>query len=310
MIKEAFGVADTIEEAQEAALLELGVSEDADVNFDIIDMPKKKVLGIFGGSRAKVRAFIELPDQEKKPARKKETAKKTDKKEKQPKAEKPAVVKENKTEEAKPERKPDPVYSEPVDAAEIDAASPAGKAVAYVSKLLAGLNCGEITIKVALREGGAKLILTGEDLGVVIGRRGETLDALQYLASLAAGNAGGYFKVAIDIGNYREKREKALISLAKRISSQVLRNGRSRSLEPMNPYERRIIHTAVQEIEGVNSSSIGEGSNRRVVISPVDGGRRPARKGGYSKKPDAVSDTPAREPRKDSTDLPLYGKIK
>lgn len=92
--------------------------------------------------------------------------------------------------------------------------------------------------------------------------------------------AGGYFKVTINIGNYREKREEALVNLAKRVSEQVIRTGRSRSLEPMNPYERRIIHTAVQEIDGVVSTSFGEGAARRVVIGVEGGGNASPRRGG------------------------------
>ena len=99
-------------------------------------------------------------------------------------------------------------------------------------------------------------------MGAVIGHRGETLDALQYLAGLAANNTSG-----LNFGNYREKREQALNGLAAKVCEQVLRTGRSRALEPMNPYERRIIHTAVQGIDGVISESVGEGSSRRVVIA-------------------------------------------
>lgn len=119
------------------------------------------------------------------------------------------------------------------------------------------------------------MTLTGDGLGVLIGRRGETLDALQYLSGLVANRMEGeYFRITIDSGNYREKRERTLELLAKKLSSQVLKNGRSMTLEPMNPYERRIIHATVQNIDGVSSSSIGEEPNRRVVISSANS-RRP-----------------------------------
>ena len=123
-------------------------------------------------------------------------------------------------------------------------------------------------------------------------------------------------KVTLNIGNYREKREQTLTSLAKKVSAQVLSSGRSRALEPMNPYERRIIHTAVQEIEGVESASIGEGASRRVVISTIGGDKNPRnndRRGGrrHDRKPSqTVTSVPTREPKKDSGDTPLYGRIK
>ena len=135
-------------------------------------------------------------------------------------------------------------------------------------------------MKAATKENAVLISLEGESVGVIIGHRGETLDSIQYLTSLAASNGGGYFKVTINIGNYREKREEALVNLAKRDSEQVIRTGRSRSLEPMNPYERRIIHTAVQEIDGVVSTSFGEGAARRVVIGVEGGEMRPPRRGG------------------------------
>ena len=115
-------------------------------------------------------------------------------------------------------------------------------------------------------------------------------------------SVGGYYRISLDVGNYREKRERTLTSLANRIAAQVIRSGRSRSLEPMNPYERRIIHTAVQEIEGVTSNSVGEGDRRHVVISPD---------GTVAKKNDnQATASVSRAPRSDSDSLPLYGKIK
>lgn len=298
MIKEAFGIADTVEEAKEAAIAELDAALDADVSFEIIDMPKKKVLGIFGGTKAKVRAYIEIAEKEKK-------NKKPQKKNDKPRAKK-EEVKGNQPKAAKTEKveKNEPVYSEAVDSGEIDKNSPAGKAVAYLLTVLEGLGCSEISAKVALREGGARISLVGEGLGACIGHRGETLDALQYLCSMVA-SVGGYYRISLDVGNYREKRERTLTSLANRISAQVIRTGRSRSLEPMNPYERRIIHTAVQEIEGVVSNSVGEGSRRHVVISPEG-------KEGYrnDRREKQTISAPTREPRSDSDNLPLYGKIK
>ena len=170
-------------------------------------------------------------------------------------------------------------------------------------------------------EDGAAIFLSGDGLGIVIGHRGETLDALQHLVSLAARTKAGYYKITLNIGDYRERREDALVSLAKRIAAGVLKTGRGKALEPMNPYERRIIHTTIQEIEGVTSASLGEGENRRVVIV-VEGDdvrnvrfdrRRSGDRGRNGRRPRRAAapkiTTPTREPKSDS-DVPLYGKIK
>ena len=302
LIKEAIGFGATVDEAKENAIANLGASDFDDIQFEIISLPKKKVLGMFGGNKAEVKAFVEVPDL--KP--------KKEKKEKPQKAKAKPVVKEEK---AKPEVKAVKEYGDAVDASKIDAESCAGKAVAYVKETLALMGCGEIDIKVASRENGSLISIDGEDLSIVIGRRGETLDALQYLAGLAANNGGGHYKISLNIGNYREKREETLINLANRISAQVLKTGKSRTLEPMNPYERRIIHTAVQAIEGVVSNSFGEGNGRRIVISvegaevkpPRFNDRRRSGRPSRSQAPKTVA-APSREPKKDS-DMPLYGKI-
>lgn len=122
--------------------------------------------------------------------------------------------------------------------------------------------------------------------GAVIGRRGETLDALQYLVSLVVNKFDGdYKRVTLDSCGYREKREETLISLANKIGQKALKTGRTTTLEPMNPYERRIIHSTVSKIEGVNSRSIGEEPYRKVVISSDNPRRNDGRRnGGYKKK--------------------------
>ena len=305
MIKEAIGFGATVDEAMDDAILKLGAKIEEDVQIEIISLPKKKVLGIFGGARAEVKAYVERPDKpnkkHNKPAKKAEAQAKPDKKEK---AEKPEVKKTSQPQ------------IEAVDQSLIDAASPTGKAIAYLNAILKNLGCENVEVKAAVRDNGATIILEGEGLGVVIGHRGETLDALQHLVSLAANNSGGYFKVTLNIGDYREKREQTLIALATRVAEQVKRNSRNRALEPMSAYERRIIHTAVQEIEGVSSASTGEGKNRRVIIFPEGGtptmprrddNRRRNNRGGR-KPSNTVASTPNREPKRD-TDIPLYGKI-
>lgn len=315
MIKEAIGFGATVDEAKEDAILKLGAKIEEDVQIEIISLPKKKVLGLFGGAQAEVKAYVERPDKPakkgNKPAKKAENNAKPEKKEK---AQKPEA---KKPETKKPEPKAEKPEIEAVDQSLIDANSPTGKAIAYLNAILKNLGCENVEIKAAVRENGALIIIDGEGLGVVIGHRGETLDALQHLVSLAANNSGGYFKVTLNIGDYREKREETLKGLATRVAEQVKRNSRNRALEPMSAYERRIIHTAVQEIEGVCSASIGEGKNRRVVIFPEGGtpnmprrerdGRRRNDRGGR-RPSNTVASAPTREPKRD-TNIPLYGKI-
>ena len=309
MIKEAIGFGLTIEEAKENAILNLNASEDADIQFEVIAMPKKKTLGLFGGAKAEVKAFIELPDE---------------KPQKQPKKKPAPKAKEN-TKKTEPLKKEENVaksdvkeFGELKSESEIAKDTPAYRAVEYLKPILKSLGCENVKFKIGERENAALIELEGDDIGSIIGHRGETLDSLQYLASLVANNGGGYFKVSLNIGDYRKKREETLINLAKRISAQVLKTGKCRTLEPMNPYERRIIHTAVQSIEGVTSASFGEGMSRRVVIG-VEGKelkplRNDNRRDNRQRRPrpqnrnNNIVNAPSREPKKDS-DIPLYGKI-
>ena len=119
-----------------------------------------------------------------------------------------------------------------------------------------------------MQKGEATIIrLDGEHLGALIGRRGETMESLSYLASLVANRLeGDYIKLGLDVAGYRDKRESDLTALAQRIGAKVRKTGRSFAMEPMNPYERRIIHSAISKMEGVRSESKGEGRDRRVVI--------------------------------------------
>lgn len=319
MIKEAIGYGNTIEEALEDARLQLGAKPEDDVEFEVLSTPKKKVLGIFGGAKAEVKAFVELPDTAPKKAPRKRNEKapvRPEKKDKKP-AQKKAVEAEKKPAKVETPAVVDD-FSDAVDEATLAADSQAAKAVSYLRTILEQFGCKDVAIKVAEREGCTYIMLDGEGLGVIIGHRGETLDALQYLVGLAANGAGGYYKVSLNIGDYRQRREQTLTDLAKRVSEQVLRTGKNRTLEPMNPYERRIIHTAVQNIEGVVSNSFGEGSGRRVVIAVEGGDIRPQRRDGgrgrnsgrgrRNDRPSNKVEAPIREPKKD-IEAPLYGKI-
>ena len=175
----------------------------------------------------------------------------------------------------------------------------------YLEQVLAAMGA-VATVSVQEEDNGCVLMIEGEDVGFIIGRRGDTLDALQYLTGLVANRADSdYYRVTIDIGNYREKREQALRGLARKMASQAARTGRKNSLEPMNPYERRLIHTAVQEIKGATSWSVGSEPNRHVVIGPSDDNpnkNRRNRRGGKGKAKTGENNTaaPRREKLRDS----------
>lgn len=195
-------------------------------------------------------------------------------------------------------------------------------AESYIAAILKGLGIEDAKIDIKADEEDIRITLDcGDDYGAVIGRRGETLDAIQYLTRLVV-NRGteGFKRVSINAGDYRERREAALRLLARRNSEKVKKYGRSIALDPMNPFERRIIHTTVQEIDGVDSHSVGLDSERRVVLTPAGGTRQP---GAPEKKPfkQPDSENPPRQeqpkqpqaqqpaPRSDVSKAARYGKI-
>lgn len=305
MIKEAFGKGATNEEAIEAAKTELNAPWDADVQVELIKMAKKKTLGLFGGSLAEARAYYEIPDEVKAEVKKQLKAK-------------PQQKAAKKTEEKKVEAKPVQV-EEPKKEMFVGEASK--KAEKYIRSVLEGMGVSEIKIEVSEDDEGVVVQLDcGNDYGYIIGRRGETLDAIQYLTRLVINKGNdGYKRVSINAGNYREKREETLRELAKKNASRVKKYGRNVTLDPMNPYERRIIHTTVQEIEGVDSHSVGSESDRRVVITLAEGftATNPSNKGNRrndyrnrnNSKSSAAPAQPTRAPRSDSAGTNLYGKI-
>lgn len=308
MIKEAFGKGATNDAAIEAAKAELNAPWDADVQVEIIKIAKKKTLGLFGGSLAEARAYYEIPDEVKKERKKAPEVK--------AKSVKPAKKLEVKTEIKKEENIP----AVETAAKEMYVGEASKKAEKYIRSILEGMGVAEIGISVSEDDEGVVAQLDcGNDYGYIIGRRGETLDAIQYLTRLVI-NKGtdGYKRVSINAGNYREKREETLRELAKKNSARVKKYGRNVTLDPMNPYERRIIHTTVQEIEGVDSHSVGSESDRRVVITLAEGFKatnpssRGSRRNDYRRKENAkktVDVQPARAPRSDSAGVNLYGKI-
>lgn len=190
----------------------------------------------------------------------------------------PKPEKAEKPEAPKPEKKPLPPKApvKPIEKPvitmipddQVDAASAAGKAQAFLKELTHLMG---VEVEVAVgndQDGNVFVRMTGDTLGILIGRRGETLDALQYLTSLKV-NRGqeGYTRVTLDTENYRAKREDTLIRLANRMANRAVKTGRRVSLEPMNPYERRIIHSALQVNENVDTHSEGDEPNRHVVIT-------------------------------------------
>ena len=204
MRRETIATGRTVEDAISSACETLGIEREK-AEYEILELPSKRLLGLLGASEAKVRVSV----------------------------------------------------SESVEE----------KAEAVLKDILEKMGIAGVVIESREKENGILFDLTGEGLGVIVGHRGETLDALQYLVSLIA-NKGEpeYRRITIDTGNYREKREKTLTLLAKRIALSTLKTKKPQTLEPMNPYERRIIHTAVQEVRGATSWSVGEEPNRRVVI--------------------------------------------
>ena len=224
--------------------------------------PEKKDGEPAAGSKA-------APEQKKakKPAEKKPEKKPEDEKtaEATPAADEEKGTGEKAKPEIQPMEKPEVTM---IPAEELTEDSPAGIAHAFLMELtkLMGVDA---TIDMGTdAEGNVYGYINGDTLGVLIGRRGETLDAVQYLTSLKV-NRGreGYIRVTLDTENYRAKREDTLIRLANRMANRALRTGRKVSLEPMNPYERRIIHYALQQTEGVSTHSEGDEPNRHVVIT-------------------------------------------
>ena len=280
----------TKEEAVELGLQELGVSI-GDVDVLVVEEGSKGLFGLFGSRPVKVRLTVKeteedplgnlLEDKNAKKPEKKPAEKKTEKKpavkaeEKKPAEKKPVEKKAEKAEaasEEKEERTEIRTLEKPevtmIPADQLDPESPAGEAKAFLGELTRLMGV-DVTIDMGTdAEGNVYGFIEGDTLGILIGRRGETLDAVQYLTCLKV-NRGreNYTRVTLDTENYRAKREDTLIRLANRMANRAVRTGRKVSLEPMNPYERRIIHYALQQNEGVTTHSEGEEPNRHVVIT-------------------------------------------
>ena len=275
MIRTQESTGKTVDEARAKACALLGVqADDLNVSYEVLEMPQKTGFLGLKTTPAKVRVSVEEPDA---PAAA---------------PEKPVeVVAEQPVETAAPVQETAPVAEE-VPAAVEELAAPVAEqasaaeeaeevevpivieenakvkaAVDYLREVITLMGVENVTFS-AVQKGEATIIrLDGEKLGALIGRRGETMESLSYLASLVANRLeGDYIKLGLDVAGYRDKRESDLTALAQRIGAKVRKTGRSFAMEPMNPYERRIIHSAISKMEGVRSESKGEGRDRRVVI--------------------------------------------
>lgn len=237
----------TEDEALAAALRELGLDRD-DVSVEIVERAKSGFLGI-GASPAVVRVEYDAPDEE--PVKEAPAAPVSEPQRAEKKAEKAA-------EPAAPAVSTEPKYTEGVKA----------DTERFLRGLLERMGV-KAEIEITDRDNGGILVnLSGPGMGAVIGRRGETLDAIQHLTNYAV-NRGSDKRchISVDAESYRAKREESLVHLAEKMAAKVVKYKRSMALEPMNSYERHVIHTALQNFEGVSTSSTGTEPNRRVVVS-------------------------------------------
>ena len=301
MIRTQEATGKTVDEALTKALALLGVEkDDMNVSYEVLEMPQKTGFLGLKTTPAKVRVNVELPDEpvaapaapvvpevkEEAPVVEEEKAAPAPVVE-EPAAPAPAEEVPAATEEEAPavEEKAAPAEDEEVEVPiNIEENAKVKAAVEYLKDVIEKMGVQNVTFS-AVQKGEATIIrLDGEKMGALIGRRGETMESLSYLASLVANRLeGDYIKLGLDVAGYRDKRESDLTALAQRIGAKVRRTGRSFAMEPMNPYERRIIHSAIGKMEGVRSESKGEGRDRRVVI--------------YSTDPNAVAESANARPR-------------
>ena len=294
MIRTQEATGKTVDEARTNACALLGVEkDDINVSYEVLEMPQKTGFLGLKLTPAKVRVSVELPDEPvAAPAAPVEEPTPVVEEKAAPVAAEP-VVEETAPEApaaveepAAPTEEAAPAEEQAAPAAEgeevevpinIEENAKVKAAVDYLKDVIEKMGVQDVKFS-AVQKGEATIIrLDGEKMGALIGRRGETMESLSYLASLVANRLeGDYIKLGLDVAGYRDKRESDLTALAQRIGTKVRRTGRSFAMEPMNPYERRIIHSAIGKMEGVRSESKGEGRDRRVVI--------------YSTAPDAQTD--------------------
>ena len=292
MIRTQEATGKTVDEARAKACALLGVqAEDLNVSYEVLEMPQKTGFLGLKLTPAKVRVSVEEPDVPAAPIVEEAPAPAAEEKveapaeeaaapapaEDAPAAEQPAAPVEEAAAPAEEMAAPAEETEEVEVPINIEENNKVKAAVDYLKEVITLMGVSDVTFS-AVQKGEATIIrLDGEKLGALIGRRGETMESLSYLASLVANRLeGDYIKLGLDVAGYRDKRESDLTALAQRIGAKVRKTGRSFAMEPMNPYERRIIHSAIGKMEGVRSESKGEGRDRRVVI--------------YSTAPDAQTD--------------------
>ena len=281
MIRTQESTGKTVDEARAKACALLGVqADDMNVSYEVLEMPQKTGFLGLKTTPAKVRVSVEEPDapaaapaKPVEPVAEQPVETAAPVQETAPVAEEAPVVEEP----AAPAAEQTPAAQQPAETAEeaeeveepivIEENAKVKAAVDYLREVITLMGVENVTFS-AVQKGEATIIrLDGEKLGALIGRRGETMESLSYLASLVANRLeGDYIKLGLDVAGYRDKRESDLTALAQRIGAKVRKTGRSFAMEPMNPYERRIIHSAISKMEGVRSESKGEGRDRRVVI--------------------------------------------
>lgn len=276
MIRTQESTGKTVDEARAKACALLGVqADDLNVSYEVLEMPQKTGFLGLKTTPAKVRVSVEEPDAPAAaPAKPVEVVAEQPVETAAPVQETAPVAEEVPAAVAEPAA---PAAEQPAEAAEeaeeveepivIEENAKVKAAVDYLREVITLMGVENVTFS-AVQKGEATIIrLDGEKLGALIGRRGETMESLSYLASLVANRLeGDYIKLGLDVAGYRDKRESDLTALAQRIGAKVRKTGRSFAMEPMNPYERRIIHSAISKMEGVRSESKGEGRDRRVVI--------------------------------------------
>ena len=303
MIKEIIATGKDVIEAQENARQLLGASELDDVQFQIIYVGRKGFMG-FGSKPAQVRAYIEIPDKEEKrrrPERKKDRSERSEKhtetvvnesaetkeetgaattaqdapkpKKKKNKKKPQNASRQNETSEQKPKSQVIPECELKFERREV--AEGEDMSYDFIRTVILDIGLNATAELYSCDDGTRRITIKGEDASTLIGHHGDTLDALQYLANLASArkNIRGErdkSRVTLDIEGYRAKREETLRALARRMAAKALRNRRSVMLEPMSAYERRIIHSEIQGIEGVSTNSIGSDNNRKIVIFLTD----------------------------------------
>ena len=324
-MREIIKQASTVDEAIELALKELGLTREQ-VTCEVLEYPEKR---FFFKKPAKVKVseteeefsvkdlFEEPKPKAEKPV--KQEQKKAEKPAKAPKTEKTAKeakpVKAEKAEEVKE------TAAEETALEEISVENASAKvkySMEFIKSVIGQFYTGEYTFKIYKTQTGFIIKIAGEDAGCLIGRKGETMEALSYLTSLAANRfEDSDEKISVDIADYRQKREKDLQQMAKKVAAKVIKTGRYYSFEPMNPYERRIIHATIGTVEGVRSESKGEGSQRRVVVYSTAPRKQSGKKGGKGGNRRDRREKPAPQVQKtretklvdDFGGTGLYGKI-